>query len=161
METDGGGWIVIQRRNASMGWVNFTRNIADYENGFGDVDGEFWIGLRIIHELTNQQNMAMKMRVWNESGNSMNWNYQQFSIYNKNNRYAIYRLSGSSGDGSYDPFGQTINTNTHFHTPDYHYPGWNNCGTQDRVDGGTIMVTVAVIQTQMAVTNQVVSVEQI
>ena len=128
METDGGGWIVIQRRNASMGWVNFTRNIADYENGFGDVDGEFWIGLRIIHELTNQQNMAMKMKVWNESGNSMNWNYQQFSIYNKNNRYAIHQLSGSSGDGRYDAFGQTINTNTHFHTHDYHYSGWNNCG---------------------------------
>jgi hypothetical protein len=36
METDGGGWIVIQRRNASMGWVNFTRNWADYEAGFGD-----------------------------------------------------------------------------------------------------------------------------
>ena len=163
METDGGGWIVIQRRNvnASMGWVNFTRGIVDYENGFGDVDGEFWIGLRIIHELTNQQNMAMKMKVWNDNGNSMNWNYQQFSIYNKDNRYAIYQLSGSSGDGSYDAFGQTINTNTHFHTHDYHYSGWSNCGTQDRVDGGTIMVTVAVIQTQMAVTNQVVSVEQI
>ena len=54
METDGGGWIVIQRRNASMGWVNFVRGWTDYKNGFGDLDGEFWIGLKQIHELTNQ-----------------------------------------------------------------------------------------------------------
>ena len=26
METDGGGWIVIQQRNTSLGTVNFTRN---------------------------------------------------------------------------------------------------------------------------------------
>ena len=48
METDCGGWIVIQRRNASLGTVNFTRNWEDYENGFGDLDDEFWIGLRNI-----------------------------------------------------------------------------------------------------------------
>ena len=127
METDGGGWIVIQRRNASMGWVNFTRNISDYENGFGDLDGEFWIGLKVIHELTNQQNMALKMKMWDGKRNTMNWNYQLFRIYNKDNRYALYKLSGSSGDG-YNAFGQTINGDTDFHTYDYYRSGWNNCG---------------------------------
>ena len=44
MEMDhNGGWIVIQWR-ISNGTVNFTQNWEDYENGFGDLDGEFWIG---------------------------------------------------------------------------------------------------------------------
>ena len=128
METDGGGWIVIQRRNASMGWVNFTRNISDYENGFGDLDGEFWIGLSNIYELTNQQNMTLKLKVWDDREYAMNWNYQQFSIYNKNGRYAIYQLSGSWGDGSYDAFGQQIDSNMDFQTYDYYISDWSNCG---------------------------------
>ena len=53
METDGGGRIVIQRRITNR-IVNFYKNWEDYENEFGDLDGEFWIGLGNIHELTKQ-----------------------------------------------------------------------------------------------------------
>ena len=74
METDGGGWTIIQRRNASMGWVNFARSWADYEKGFGDLDGEFWIGLKNIHELTNQQRMSLRLSVWNNTVHYVNWN---------------------------------------------------------------------------------------
>ena len=40
METDGGGWMVIQRRVAN-GNVNFIRGWNEYVKGFGDVNGEF------------------------------------------------------------------------------------------------------------------------
>ena len=127
METDGGGWIVIQRRNASMGWVNFTRPMSEYESGFGDLDGEFWIGLKNIYELTNQQIMALKIRVWNDTEHSINWNYQHFRIYDKNNRYALAGLSGGSGSGSggsgYGSFSRGPSSSFQFHTYDS-----NNCG---------------------------------
>ena len=48
METDGGGWMVIQRRVANR-TVNFTRDWNDYVNGFGDLNGEIWNGLDNIH----------------------------------------------------------------------------------------------------------------
>ncbi|CAC5362071.1 unnamed protein product [Mytilus coruscus] len=42
MTTDSGGWTIIQRR--LDGSVNFHRQWTDYENGFGNVDGEYWLG---------------------------------------------------------------------------------------------------------------------
>ena len=38
METDGGGWLVIQRR-VNKGTVDFYRNWNDYVQGFGDLEG--------------------------------------------------------------------------------------------------------------------------
>ena len=102
METDGGGWIVIQRRIAN-GTVNFTQNWEDYENGFGDLDGEFWIGLGNIHKLTNQQEMELQISVWNDSETSITWNYQTFRISGPENKYRL-TVSGGTGDGE-DSFG--------------------------------------------------------
>ena len=40
--------------------------MEDYENGFGNLDGEFWIGLGNIYEFTNQQDVDLQISVWNE-----------------------------------------------------------------------------------------------
>ena len=49
--TDGGGWLVVQRRtNCSE---NFHKNWNDYEMGFGSPTGELWYGLRALHCLTS------------------------------------------------------------------------------------------------------------
>ena len=128
METDSGGWTVIQRRNASMGWVNFTRNWADYEKGFGDLDGEFWIGLKNIYELTSQQNMALRMSVWNTNTGKLQWNYPFFAVFGPNSRYALSTsMSTGSGSGSYRPFGYEGSSNYYFTTYD-RYAGSSNCG---------------------------------
>ena len=48
-ETDGGGWTVFQRRQD--GSVNFYHNWVDYEEGFVNLIGEFWVGVSKIHHL--------------------------------------------------------------------------------------------------------------
>lgn len=50
MTSSGGGWNVIQRRYD--GTVDFeNRSWDEYERGFGDLDGSFWLGLKKIHSI--------------------------------------------------------------------------------------------------------------
>ena len=57
--TDGGGWLVVQRRQD--GSVDFNRGWVDYEEGFGSLTGEFWYGLRPLHCLTNQGQWQLRI----------------------------------------------------------------------------------------------------
>ena len=59
MVTDGGGWTVFQRR--IDGSVDFYRNWIDYEEGFGDLVGEFWLGLTKIYRLTKAGNKRLRI----------------------------------------------------------------------------------------------------
>ncbi|ELU00149.1 hypothetical protein CAPTEDRAFT_116246, partial [Capitella teleta] len=50
METDGGGWTVFQRRQD--GSVDFYRTWAEYADGFGDLNGEHWLGNEMLSLIT-------------------------------------------------------------------------------------------------------------
>ena len=97
METNGGGWIVIQRRLPN-GTVNFTRNWEDYENGFGNFDGEFWLGLKTIHELTTKSDVELMTTVRNESGPIITWTHQVFRVSGPDTYYVL-NISGGQGPG--------------------------------------------------------------
>ena len=49
----GGGRTVIQER--MDGSVNFNRTQEDYKHGFGNLVGEFWLGLDKINRLTRNK----------------------------------------------------------------------------------------------------------
>ena len=40
---------------------NFYRGLADYVKGFGDLNGEFWLGLNKIHRLTQAANTTLRV----------------------------------------------------------------------------------------------------
>ena len=124
METDGGGWIVIQRR-IPQGAVNFTRNWKDYENGFGDLNTEFWIGLGNIYELTNNDEVDLIISVWNGIQTNITWRYPVFRIAGPTDKYRL-TVSGGSGPGR-DGF--TYHNGRYFTTYDRDNDIWsNNCG---------------------------------
>ena len=95
MDTDGGGWIVIQRR-VPNGTVNFTATWDDYENGFGDLNGEFWYGLRNIHFLTAQGEVELRIDMVKSDGGNLTWTYQTFTVAGGGDKY---RLTIGGGEG--------------------------------------------------------------
>ncbi|XP_072042702.1 uncharacterized protein [Amphiura filiformis] len=94
-----GGWTVFQRR--FDGSVNFYRGWNEYENGFGDVDGEYWAGLRLIHLLTSSGNPSI-LRVELESfdGDKAYAEYQSFAVGDSSSNYVLTfgSYSGNAGD---------------------------------------------------------------
>ena len=64
------GWIVIQCW-VPNGTVNFTRGWKDYEEEFGDLDSEFWYGLRNIHCLTTRESVELRIDLQDEQGNKV------------------------------------------------------------------------------------------
>ncbi|KAJ8315360.1 hypothetical protein KUTeg_007510, partial [Tegillarca granosa] len=56
-----GGWTVIQRR--LYGDVSFDRNWATYAEGFGNLKGDHWLGLKKIHELTKDSPSQISFRL--------------------------------------------------------------------------------------------------
>ena len=97
METDGGGWVVFQRR--MDGTEDFYRGWADYVKGFGDLNGEFWLGLNKIHRLTNGSNTTAALRVDLEDfeGENRYAKYSTFQILDSSRKYQL-NVSGYSGD---------------------------------------------------------------
>ena len=115
METDGGGWLVIQRRLPN-GTVDFVRNWADYENGFGDLNGEFWYGLKNIHALTRQNEVELRIDMVRESDDfEFYWTYQTFRVAGASDKY---QLTIGEAEGSYETDAMAYHNNQMFSTYD-------------------------------------------
>ena len=82
----GGGWTVVQKR--LDGSVDFHRNWSDYKNGFGELDGEFWLGLEKIHRLTKSPS---KLRVDLEDfdGKTAYAEYYMFVVATESKKYQL------------------------------------------------------------------------
>ena len=76
------GWTVFQRRQD--GSVDFYRDWVDYENGFGNLTGEFWLGLSKIHRLTKEGSHQLQV-----SFNGQNEYYNYFSVSDRATEYTI------------------------------------------------------------------------
>ena len=96
--TDGGGWTVFQKR--LDGSVDFYRDWADYQNGFGNLNGEFWLGLDKIHRLTSSDTFNLRVDLEDWAGETRFAEYTSFTIANEANKY---KLSLGSYSGDCDP----------------------------------------------------------
>ncbi|KAL5022000.1 hypothetical protein ScPMuIL_001155 [Solemya velum] len=120
METDGGGWTVFQRRQ--NGSVDFNRDWAGYETGFGDLTGEFWLGNSYIHTITSGGSYELRIDLADSNGEMR---YAQYSSFIVNGAASSYRVavSGYSGDAG-DSFG--IHSGMAFTTPDRDHDIWDS-----------------------------------
>nr|XP_044632235.1 tenascin-X isoform X1 [Equus asinus] len=97
METDGGGWLVFQRR--MDGQTDFWRDWEDYAHGFGNISGEFWLGNEALHSLTTAGDYSMRvdLRAGDEAV------FAQYDSFRVDSAADYYRLHlegyhGTAGD---------------------------------------------------------------
>ncbi|CAC5363414.1 Fibrinogen-like protein A,Ryncolin-4,Angiopoietin-related protein 7,Angiopoietin-related protein 1,Ficolin-3,Techylectin-5A,Ficolin-2,Ryncolin-1,Tenascin-R, Fibrinogen-like protein 1,Angiopoietin-1,Fibrinogen C domain-containing protein 1-A,Tenascin-N,Tenascin,Fibroleukin,Fibrinogen C domain-containing protein 1,Angiopoietin-related protein 6,Techylectin-5B,Angiopoietin-2,Microfibril-associated glycoprotein 4,Fibrinogen alpha chain,Ficolin-1-A,Ficolin-1,Fibrinogen C domain-containing protein 1-B,Angiopoiet len=109
MDTDSGGWTIIQKRYD--GSVNFQRSWADYENGFGNVNGEYWLGNKYIHRLTSSGTYELRIDL-TDKNNKYYAKYKTFVVGNASSQYklTIGGYSGNAGDGMQHHNGMKFST---------------------------------------------------
>ena len=101
MDTDGGGWIVFQRRQD--GSVDFYRNWTEYKFGFGELSGEFWLGNNNLLTLTSDDSQGLwELRVDLDDGNASTAfaKYKDFKIIGDRYilQYGDYDTSSTAGN---------------------------------------------------------------
>ncbi|KAM9305337.1 microfibril-associated glycoprotein 4-like [Gastrophryne carolinensis] len=101
---DGKIWTVFQKRQD--GSVDFQQPWRDYVNGFGDADGEYWLGLQNIYRLAVGGDCELRVELEDGAGRRASAEYGNFSL----SRHALnpdsdgYRLwvatfrDGGAGD---------------------------------------------------------------
>ncbi|GFS23828.1 ficolin-2 [Elysia marginata] len=98
-KTDGGGWIVIQRR--INGDVDFYRNWTDYKNGFGNLQGDFWLGNDAIHNLTSKHLYELRVDM-KANDQDLYASYTRFRIEDESDNYRLTLGSYSGTVGEYN-----------------------------------------------------------
>ncbi|GFT67125.1 techylectin-5A [Nephila pilipes] len=98
METDGGGWTVIQRRgDYGRPFDFFFEDWERYKSGFGDIKEDFWLGNDNIFVLTNQRLYSVRFDLWSVDGRKVHALYDTFWIDDEDHKYALH-INGYSGD---------------------------------------------------------------
>ncbi|XP_063394319.1 angiopoietin-related protein 7-like [Cydia fagiglandana] len=99
LTTAGGGWTVFQNR--FDGSQDFYKSWSDYKHGFGNLAGEFWLGLEKLHYLTNQKLYELRVELETQNGHEA---YAAYSVLTIGPEYEGYRIStlgtyyGTAGD---------------------------------------------------------------
>ncbi|XP_048244107.1 uncharacterized protein LOC125376199 [Haliotis rufescens] len=96
--TEDGNWLVIQRRRS--GTVNFYRTWSDYARGFGDTEGEFWIGNNVLNRLTKSGNTMLRIDLEDPAGEKWYAIYRHFKVASEAEYFklSIGNYSGNAGD---------------------------------------------------------------
>ncbi|XP_053407170.1 microfibril-associated glycoprotein 4-like [Mercenaria mercenaria] len=96
MTTDSGGWTVFQRRQ--NGSVDFNRDWNDYKFGFGELDGEFWLGNEYVNILTDDgETHELRIDLEDHDGNRAYAKYSKFKVGPESTNYTL-EVSGYNGN---------------------------------------------------------------
>ncbi|XP_074871470.1 ficolin-1-like [Carettochelys insculpta] len=113
MDTDGGGWIVFQRR--VDGSINFFREWNSYKRGFGNQLSEFWLGNDNIHLLTSLGTNELRVDLQDFDNVYQFAKYRSFKIAGETEKYKLILgafVGGTAGDSL------TLHNNMPFTTRD-------------------------------------------
>lgn len=98
METDGGGWTVVQKRNDTS--TDFNRGWKEYDNGFGHLNGEQWLGLEKMYLLTSYANYELRVDIESATGETAHAIYENVRVGDGIgwHELTLGEYSGTAGD---------------------------------------------------------------
>ena len=95
MTTDRGGWLVFQRRVDAS--VDFYRTWSEYKSCFGDLNGNFWLGLDVLHQLAAPgKDAIIRVDLSHMDLGTKFAKYDTFKIFDESNFYKL-EIGGYSG----------------------------------------------------------------
>ena len=110
---DNGTIVLLRRRDGSE---NFNRKWEDYAEGFGDMNNEFWFGLRYVHALTSAWTYRVRFDMRLKDGTTRYAEYATFKVENEADKFRL-RLGSYSGDAG-DDFNKNPQNGMQFTTVD-------------------------------------------
>merc|ERR1719188_862193 len=130
MDTDGGGWTVLQQRGDNGNPEDFFyRDWTDYAQGFGDPEKDYWVGLRYWNIITQSEDVQMLISLEDVEGNKMEASYTNFKISDSSDNY---RMTFTAAETKYDSL--TYHKGQQFTTRDRDNDGssWYNCAVDEK-----------------------------
>ncbi|NXR68013.1 ANGP4 protein, partial [Rhadina sibilatrix] len=108
METDRGGWTIIQlRANGSLSFQRSWREHPELTHpaapqGFGDASGEYWLGNEAVHLLTSRVPYALRVELQDWEGGQVYAHYGKFQLGSERQFYrlSLQDYSGTAGHQS-------------------------------------------------------------
>ncbi|XP_013791534.1 techylectin-5B-like isoform X3 [Limulus polyphemus] len=101
MDTEGGGWTIIQRR----GYYDdkpqeFNQSWYQYSVGFGSLNDDFWLGNDKIFALTNHKVVELRVDLEDFSGTKVYAKFSYFVVLSDLRNYQMFlgSYSGDAGD---------------------------------------------------------------
>uniref|UniRef100_H2YI41 Fibrinogen C-terminal domain-containing protein n=1 Tax=Ciona savignyi TaxID=51511 RepID=H2YI41_CIOSA len=96
--TDNGGWLVLQRRRD--GSENFYRTWVEYQEMFGNLSNEFWLGNENLQALTESGNYELRIELEDCENVTKFAKYSSFSIGSAKDKYSlnVSDYFGTAGD---------------------------------------------------------------
>lgn len=159
MNTEGGGWTVIQNRQD--GSVDFGRKWNPYKKGFGNIAtnenekkycgllGEYWLGNDKISQLTKMGATELLIEMEDWKGDKVKARYGGFTVQKEDDKYqvSLKDYKGTAGNALMEGASQlvgenrtmTIHNGMFFSTYDRDNDGWVNSDPSkqcSKEDGG-------------------------
>ena len=127
-QTANGGWTVIQRRKNNS--LDFNRPWSDYEKGFGDLNGEFWYGLKSMNCFTRTGQWELRVDIEFQNKTRSYLHYNVFKVGSATDEYPL-TISGFTGITPTDPFATGGHNGQKFSTYDNDNDKYSgNCAKQ-------------------------------
>lgn len=125
-QSAGGGWTVILARYPAHEdhhhRHDFNRSWNQYKQGFGDINGEFWIGNDVLHSLTRDVPNQLRVTLADWSGDSAVSTWDYFRIGSESDQYRLsvgkYHKNSTGGDALSHHNNHAFSTYDHDHDID-------------------------------------------